>query len=210
MRYERNIKVLGEEGQKKLKESSVLIAGVGGLGSFVATELAFIGIGKLILVDKDVIEPSNLNRQILYTEKDIGKKKIEVAVKRLREMNPEIHVRGIYKDIKELDEPADVYIDCLDNWESRVALARLAEKYRKPIIHGAADSYTGQAGVFFSKNWIISKKGKQVSGNIAPVVGLVASLQATITVQYLLGNIDEEFLVLIDAETFEFRKVRVK
>lgn len=210
MRYEKNIGVFGKEGQKKLRESSVLIAGVGGLGSFVATELVYTGIGEITLVDSDVVEISNLNRQILYTERDIGKKKVDVAVERLRNMNPEVHIKGIYKDIKELDKHADVYIDCLDNWESRTALARLAEKYNRPIIHGAVDSYTGQAGIFFNKNWITSKKGKPVSGNIAPVVGLIGSLQATITIQYLLGNIEEEFLVLVDAKTFEFKKIRVK
>jgi len=210
MRYERNIRVLGEEGQKRLRESSVLIAGVGGLGSFVATELALTGVGTLILVDKDTIELSNLNRQILYTEKDIGKRKVEIAVRRLRDINPEVRVRGFHKDIREINEKADVYVDCLDNWEARTALACLAEKYEKPLVHGGVDSYNGQVGVFFSKDWIASKKGKQVSGNIAPVVGLVASLQSFITVQCLLGNINEEFLVLINAETFEFRKVRVK
>ena len=211
MRYQGNIDVIGGGGQKKLQKSTVLIAGAGGLGGFVSVELALMGIGEIILVDRDTVEDSNLNRQVLYRETDIGKKKIPVAVERLKELNPYIEIVGIDDDIENVDEEADVYIDCLDNWDGRHALVKLAKKYGKPVVHGAVDSFKGQVGLFVSNHdWLLRIKGKNVRGNISPVVATIASLESSICMNYLLGKLNEDFLILIDLEKYEFRKIRIK
>jgi len=94
-RYSRHVLVVGVEGQKKLRELTVLVAGVGGLGCFEAYLLACLGVGKLVLVDDDTISLSDLNRQVLYTPSDIGQPKVEVAARRLKEFNPDVDVKPV-------------------------------------------------------------------------------------------------------------------
>ena len=126
-RYSRQLKILGEAGQEKLRNSKVGVAGVGGLGSTVTMLLAAAGVGKLVLVDDGEVELSNLNRQILYTENDLGKVKVEVASKRLRALNSGIEVIPVKaslhsKEAQEVLKGVDVLVDCLDNWKSRIVL----------------------------------------------------------------------------------------
>ncbi|OPX25805.1 MAG: hypothetical protein B1H06_06910 [Candidatus Cloacimonas sp. 4484_143] len=97
--FSRNIKFWGDEKQKILANSSILIAGIGGLGCTVAEVLIRAGIGKLILIDKDIVEVSNLNRQILFDQNDVGKPKVDVAKHKLKAINPELEVEVFQQDI---------------------------------------------------------------------------------------------------------------
>src|SRR5512133_2014725 len=128
-KYSRQIMLFGEEGQKKLKRATVFVAGAGGLGSPISTYLAIAGIGKIILADFDCVEKSNLNRQFLHHEKDLGREKVISAEEKLLSMNPYIKVETIKEKIT--DENADsivpscdLIIDALDNFETRHVLNR--------------------------------------------------------------------------------------
>src|SRR5512136_1298748 len=149
-RYDRQIKLFGTEGQEKLKKSKVFIAGAGGLGSPISIYLAAVGVGKIVLVDKDVVELSNLNRQILHWEKDVGKKKALSAQEKLREMNSDIIVETISETLDEknasrLVGDADLIIDAMDNFPTRYLLNKTAIEKKIPFIHGAIYGFHGQA-----------------------------------------------------------------
>ncbi|WP_243684691.1 HesA/MoeB/ThiF family protein [Methanosarcina barkeri] len=148
-KYSRQILLFGEEGQEKLKNAKVLVAGAGGLGSPVSTYLAIAGVGKIILADFDSVDPSNLNRQFLHHQKDIGRLKIESAKEKLLSMNPDIEVETIVEmltesNLENLVPECDVIVDALDNLETRHMLNRLVVKRRIPLIHGAVTGYDGQ------------------------------------------------------------------
>ncbi|MDD1757235.1 MAG: HesA/MoeB/ThiF family protein [Methanotrichaceae archaeon] len=149
-RYDRQIKLFGTEGQEKLKKSKVFIAGAGGLGSPISIYLAAAGVGKIVLVDKDVVELSNLNRQILYEEKDVGSSKALSAQEKLREMNSDISIEAVPEildenNVSRLVGDADLIIDALDNFPTRYLLNKTALEKKIPFIHGAIYGFHGQA-----------------------------------------------------------------
>lgn len=151
-RYSRQIPIIGVEGQEKLRRSTVLIVGVGGLGSVASFYLVAAGIGKLILVDEGLIELSNLQRQILYTVDDIGKPKVIVARERLKKLNPDTEIIAVQEKFDdaladELIPQADVVIDALDNWETRIILDRAAWRHSKPYVHAGVHGFYGQLTV---------------------------------------------------------------
>ena len=131
--FSRSIKFWGDEKQNTLADSSILIAGVGGLGCTVAEILTRAGIGKLILIDNDIVEVSNLNRQILFNNDDIGKPKVKVAKQKLEAINPELKVEVFQQDISDLKDlhlpHFDGIADCLDNFASRFALENLLKEH---------------------------------------------------------------------------------
>lgn len=154
-RYDRQIRIWGEEGQSKIKSTTVLVVGVGGLGSVASLLLTATGFGRLILVDDGLVELSNLQRQVLYTVNDIGKPKVEVAVKRLRELNPHVEIEAINQSFdedlaRELIKKTNIVIDCLDNWETRLIVDRVAYRYGKPFIHAGVEGFYGQLTVIQS------------------------------------------------------------
>ncbi len=204
--------------QECLKNSSVLIAGVGGLGGFSSLYLALAGVGTIILVDQDVVEVSNLNRQVLYRKEDIGRDKVYVAAKRLREINPEINVIPIKKRIsEEFDIPhrVDVVIDGMDNLEGRFILQEFSLRREIPYIFGAVEGYMGMVTFidkttkklqdFFTK---ISQKAPQVLGATA---GMIASLQTLEAMKYLSGKGDllRNRLLIYDALSTNFMEVKL-
>jgi molybdopterin/thiamine biosynthesis adenylyltransferase len=134
--------------QKIIEKSKILIAGVGGTGSEVCKNLSLMGIGHLILVDIDTIEYSNLNRQLLFREEDIGKKKTLVAKKRLQELNPNIEIEEYSALIQNLPqvifEKADIIAGCVDNFLARQYLNSVAIELEKPFIDSATDGFLGQ------------------------------------------------------------------
>ncbi len=126
VRYERQLRIhgLGREEQLKLKKASILVAGVGGLGSIASIYLAIAGFGRIVLVDKEVVELSNLNRQMLYTEEDIGEYKALKAAEKLRKLNPNIEVEPIVEEISEKNVEdivgkVDIVVDGQDNFRTR-------------------------------------------------------------------------------------------
>lgn len=154
-RYSRQMMLpeIGEEGQSRLKRSHVLIIGVGGLASTAAQYLVSAGVGQITLVDGDVVESSNLARQVLYTTKDLGKKKVEVAQKRLQSLNEDclLQVHDVYfssENAAELLREVDVVLDCTDNYSTRYVLSDLSAEKGIPLVYAALHKYEGQLAVF--------------------------------------------------------------
>ncbi len=174
-RYERQDKTVD---QAKLSGATVLVAGLGGLGSPVAMYLASAGVGTLILVDRDKLEESNLNRQILYTESDLGKPKSITAEKRIKALNSTIKVKSSQKITENLIKKSDIIVDCFDNWESRTALWKVALKNKKIVVHGGIEKKYGQIAILVSEKdakLIPRPKPKsekpQVMGATAGIIG---------------------------------------
>lgn len=143
-RYDRQIRISGWD-QSSLLNASVLIVGVGATGCEVAKNLCLAGVGKLILVDNDVIELSNLNRQMLFTDSDIGLQKAIVAKERLQRMAPYIRIEAYHEDVRKIGEDVlrdvDVICSCLDNWPTRRWLNSLAVELRKPLVDTAMEGF---------------------------------------------------------------------
>ena len=157
-RYSRQVMLeeIGYEGQLKLKKAKVCVVGIGGLGNPIATRLVAMGIGKIRIVDRDVIELSNLHRQTMFDESDIGQVKVEVAAKKLKKMNPDVEVEALpvsVNDYTALDivEGCDVVIDALDSVNARYSLNKACIMKNIPFVTGAAVGVSGQAFTILPK-----------------------------------------------------------
>src|SRR5258708_31731608 len=147
------LREVGGPGQQKLKAASALIVGAGGLGSPAALYLAAAGVGALFVVDPDEVDRSNLQRQVLYTEADIGRSKAEAAADRLAALNPHIFIagyNGAFDDstADELCEGVDLVLDGTDDFAVRYEVNAACVRHGKPLISGAIGRWTGQVGVF--------------------------------------------------------------
>jgi molybdopterin/thiamine biosynthesis adenylyltransferase len=147
-RYSRQITFIGEEGQERLKAAHVVLAGAGGLGCPAATYLAVAGVGRLTIIDSDRVEMTNLNRQILHWEQDIGRNKTVSAKEKLGAMNPDLFIEDICgvitgQNASALIGEAALIIDALDNFPARYALNQAALEHGIPVIHGAVSGYDG-------------------------------------------------------------------
>ena len=154
-RYQRQtiLKDFGPEAQKKLKDSSVLVVGVGGLGIPVLQYLNAMGVGSLGLIDQDLVELSNLHRQVLFTENDVGLSKVEVASNKLRAQNSEtkiiIHDTFLVKDnALQIIAKYDLVVDASDNFATRYLINDACVILNKPFIYGALHGFEGQVSVF--------------------------------------------------------------
>lgn len=205
-RYDRNFNTFSPEEQKKLGASTVAVIGLGGLGGGVCEMLARVGIGRLILVDGDVFEVSNLNRQVLSEERLMGVPKAEAARDRVRAVNSGIEVihciefldeKTLYETIK----GTDVVMDCLDSIDTRFKLQDAAQKASVPIVSGAIAGVTGQITTIFpeDKGYALiygeksRKQGKGVetkTGNIAYCALFTAALQSSECVKIILNRGD--------------------
>ncbi|MFZ8857685.1 MAG: HesA/MoeB/ThiF family protein, partial [Candidatus Caldarchaeales archaeon] len=146
---------VGMRGQKRLKAAKVLVVGAGGLGSPISLYLAAAGVGKIGIVDFDEVEETNLQRQVLFTTADVGKKKAEVAAKRLKELNPMIEVKSYDAVINssnalEIIKEYDVVIDATDNFPTRYLLNDACVMLRKPLVYGSIFRFDGQVSVFYA------------------------------------------------------------
>ncbi len=158
-RYSRQVMLseIGEEGQLRLQSARVLVVGVGGLGSPIAIYLAAAGVGYLGLVDADVVSETNLPRQILYTEEDLGKLKVECAKSRLKKYNSNVKI-DVYpyflneENGEEIVNRYDMVIDACDNMATRYLMNRLCGELRKPYVYGAIIPFGGQVSVFHYGN----------------------------------------------------------
>jgi len=151
-RYSRQIMLedIGFEGQLKLREAKFCVVGIGGLGTVIASQLAAMGVGTLRIVDRDVIEISNLHRQTLFNDSDIGQVKVEVAAKRLKQMNPNVNVEPLPVSITDFTAPkvvegCDIVIDGLDSINARYALNDACLKLGIPYVYGGAIGLLGSA-----------------------------------------------------------------
>ena len=155
LRYNRQI-VLPEidiNGQNLLSKAKIAIIGLGGLGCPAATYLASSGVGTMLLVDHDVVSLSNLNRQTLFTETDIDKRKVDAAKQRLLKFNSELSVNTKYIKIdKDFNDKSiktyDIIIDCTDNYETRTIINKISLSNKIPLITGAALKFEGQVAIF--------------------------------------------------------------
>ena len=150
-RYDRQRRIWGEDGQEQLRQAKVLIAGAGGVGSEIIKNLALLGIGTLIIIDMDLIELSNLNRQLLFRKGDIGDFKAEIATKRAGEINSEIKIQFFNQKLQDLSNEiyitADVFISALDNIPARIFLNQKAVLLKKPLIDGGSEGFFGHVQV---------------------------------------------------------------
>ncbi|NJE61906.1 ThiF family adenylyltransferase [Thermococcus sp. 21S7] len=205
-RYDRQIMIFGKEGQEKLKASKVAVVGVGGLGSPVAYYLAAAGIGTILLVDEQTPELSNLNRQILHWEDDIGKNPKPISAKwKLEHFNRDVKIetfvgRLTAENIGEVLDGVDVIVDCLDNFETRFLLDDYAQKARIPLVHGAVEGTFGQVTTVvpgFTKSLREIFPNVREKGGKFPILGATAGVIGTIQameVVKLLTGIGEPLL----------------
>ncbi|MGX5915359.1 HesA/MoeB/ThiF family protein [Aliidiomarina sp. Khilg15.8] len=229
MRYSRHVMLpaIDFEGQEKLLAARVLIVGVGGLGCACAPYLASGGVGSLTLADDDVIELHNLQRQILFTEHDVGQPKADVAARRLRQLNSEIKIEAL---VKRLDADAlsdlvarhDLVIDCCDNLATRNLINQACYRRQTPLVSGAAIRQEGQLAYFsmrenspcyacFSQYFGEQDLSCMEAGVLAPIVGVIGSLQATMAMQVLAG-IDKELegqVTLFDGARANWQQFRL-
>jgi len=199
-RYDRQIMIgeIGQEGQEKLKSSRVVIAGAGGLGSPIAIYLTAAGIGMIRMIDHDQVTLSNLNRQILHWEEDIGRNKVDSAKTKLRNLNSTVKLEAITETIKEenvsqLVDGCDVIVDAMDNLPTRYLLNRCAIEKRLPFFHGAVNGFEGRAMTILPGETACLRcmyRGP-VPQEKFPVLGvapaIIGSIQATEVIKYLLG-----------------------
>ncbi len=158
-RYKHHINIdgFGINGQKRISNTKVLIVGAGGLGTYVASFLTSMGIGSLGIVDFDNIELSNLNRQIMYSEKDIGKTKVSVLTNKLGNLNSQVQIEGYCNRIEdkcchELFNEYEIVCDCTDNLHTRLEIDRLCKEHKKPLVYSAVGGWEGYITVLHAKN----------------------------------------------------------
>ncbi|HUW25864.1 MAG TPA: HesA/MoeB/ThiF family protein [Gallionella sp.] len=207
LRYSRHILLpeIGIEGQQCLLDAKVLIIGLGGLGSPAALYLAASGIGQLILCDHDIVELSNLQRQIIHRTASVGQTKVASAQAALHDTNPEaecvvLPVRVDEAQLCDLVAQADTVLDCSDNFATRYAVNRACMAQRKPLVSGAAIQFDGQISVFdfrredapcynclFPEDSLAAELRCATTGVFAPLVGIIGSIQAAETLKLLMG-----------------------
>ncbi len=206
IRYSRQIRLaeVGKEGQKRIKGTSVLVVGAGALGCPVLQYLTVAGVGTLGIVDNDWVDHSNLNRQVLYSLKDMGKPKPLAARERLAILNPEVefkmHFLRLSKDIAlDLIYPYDIVVDCTDNFATRYLINDCCVILNKPLVYGAIHKFSGQVMVLNYKGGPtlrciypdpphpLEVPTCEEFGVIGSVPGLIGSLQATEVLKIIIG-----------------------
>ncbi|MEM2021469.1 MAG: HesA/MoeB/ThiF family protein [Zestosphaera sp.] len=227
-RYVRQLELLGPEGQEKLRGASVVIAGVGGLGSVVSMYLVAAGVSRVVLFDNSTLEIHNLNRQIIYNEEDLGMYKAVAAVKRLRRLNSEVEVVGYTEDVRsekfrEEAGRANLIIDCLDNWASRIVIDKVSWALRKPLVHGGVSEFYGQVttivpGVTMCLRCVLNLSEERTSVTakrplqvIGPAPGVVGAIEAVEAMKLLTGTGEllTNKLLIVDLKRLEFTTLRL-
>ena len=230
LRYSKQIMLpqIDIEGQQKINDSKMLIIGMGGLGSPTALYLSAAGVGHIVIAEFDQVELSNLQRQIIHNTSDIGDDKVNSAKAKLLELNPNITVTVaneiIHSDnLASLIKDVDIVLDGTDNFESRFEINKACVECHKPLITAAVIRFEGQISVF--KGYEVDQPCYQClyseqgngrescveNGVLAPVTGLVGTIQALQAIKVLLG-LGEQLcgeLLLIDGLDLSFRKVKI-
>ena len=223
-RYDRQIMIpgIGEIGQEKLKKARVVIAGSGGLGSPISFYLTAAGVGTLRIIDNDRVELSNLNRQILHWDKDIGKAKATSAHEKLTQLNKNVMIETIdtiidETNVSKLVAGFDVIVDAMDNMPTRYLLNKAAIEHRIPFVHGAVSGLEGRAMTIIpGKSACIRclyhatppKKKFPVLGTTPAIIG---TIQATEVVKYLtgIGTLLTNRLLIYDGLNMKFTELSV-
>lgn len=231
LRYSRHILLdeIGIEGQERLLAAHALVIGAGGLGSPAAYYLASAGIGKITLVDDDVVDLTNLQRQILHTTERVGQPKAHSGKRTLAGINPEIEVVALTERVAderlaELARQATLVLDCTDNFATRHAINRVCVAAKVPLVSGAAIRFDGQVSVFdprredtpcyaclFPPDQQLEEVLCSTMGVFAPLVGIIGATQAAEALK-LVAGIGESLagrLLLLDARSMEWTSIRV-
>ena len=230
LRYSRQILLpdFGIEAQERLLAARVLIVGAGGLGSAVALYLAAAGVGTLAIADADQVDLSNLQRQVLHGERDIGRAKVDSAKERLAALNSAVRVIALNSRLagsalQEQVEAADLVVDACDNFETRFAVNAACVTARRPLVSGAAIRMEGQVAVFrpdradspcyrcLYREGIDPEQTCAENGVLAPIVGIVGSIQALEAIKVLtgVGTTLCGRLRIIDGKTLEIRTLKL-
>ena len=224
-RYDRQIMIngFGLEGQEKLRNTRAFIAGAGGLGSPLAIYLTAAGVGSIKVVDCDVVGASNLNRQILHWNEDIGRQKVESAIEKLRKLNPDVEIKAVMEKITEtnianLVADSDIIVDAMDNLPTRLLLNRISLKKNIPLFHGAIHGFEGRATTIIPHETACLGciyKGAP-PGEKFPVIGatpgIIACIQATEVIKYIvgIGNLLLGRLLVYDGLAMKFTEFSIK
>ena len=229
LRYSRQIMLpaIGIEGQERLLASKVLILGLGGLGSPVAMYLAAAGIGELVLVDFDKVDLTNLQRQIIHATDSIGQFKVESAKVLLKRINPSVRIRTIARqldlvELTEILEHLDLIIDGSDNFATRFAVNEASVATKTPLVSGAAIRMEAQVSTFSGLpgdpcyRCLYGDVGTEdetcaENGVLAPLVGIIGSVQATEAIKLLTGAGESLIgrLLLLDALQMRWREIKL-
>jgi len=225
------LKNIGPKGQQKILSSKILIVGVGGLGCPAAENLVRAGIGTIGLIDNDIISLSNIHRQSLFNSKDIGKLKVSIAAKKLKEINPHTKIktyklRLIEKNIKNIIKNYEIIIDGSDNFKTKFLINDYCIRLKKKLITGAISKFDGHIFTFnFKDKKTASLKNfyqeKEISDDILNcefegIIGTTASIVGTVLANEALkmimeiGQILKNQILIIDLLSLNFRKVKFK
>ena len=230
LRYSRHILLpeIDLAGQQAISSAKVLVVGAGGLGSPAALYLASAGIGALAIADGDVVELSNLQRQILHSQERVGLGKAESARLALAAINPEAEVRAIARrlegeDLEQEIQAADFVLDCSDNFATRHAVNAACVRQRRALISGAAIRFEGQVSVFdlrdpaaacyhclFPDGETVEELRCALTGVFAPLTGIIGAMQAAEALK-LIAGVGESLagrLLLLDARTMRWKEAR--
>ena len=220
--YQRNHEAISREEQLILAKKRVLVAGCGGLGGYVIENLGRVGVGHLRLVDSDLFEESNLNRQLLSSHMNLGRPKVLAAKQRMQAVNPNIDVEDFQTRInsenaQQLMQGCELVVDCLDNIPSRKVLQAACEKADLPLIHGAVAGWRGQVCVVLPGEKLLDKlypsqemeRGEEAKqGTLSFTAATVGSIQASLAVNQLLGKMTwGKKVLLIDLLEAQFQTI---
>jgi len=224
-RYDRQIMIrgVGEEGQEKLKQARVFIAGAGGLGSVTTTYLAAAGIGVIRVVDHDKVELNNLNRQVLHWDEDIGRKKVDSAQQKLERLNPRVKIEAIGErlteaNISKLVAGFDLIVDAMDNIPTRYLLNKVVVEKNIPFFHGAVYGFEGRAMTVIPGKSACLKcvyRGA-IPEEKFPVIGVtpavIGCIQATEVIKYIvgIGQLLTNRLLVYDGLNMKFTEFKLK
>ena len=230
LRFSRQIMLptMDVAGQQELVDATVLIVGMGGLGCPAAMYLSAAGVGHLIIADDDTVEITNLQRQIAHEQSNLGESKVSSAEATLKGLNPDVRITQIKNRLEgDLLEQAvvsaDVVVDASDNFNTRFAVNQSCLKNKKPLVSGAAIRMEGQVAVFDSENpespcyqCLYSEcddddASCSQNGVMAPLVGIIGSVQAMETIKLItgIGNSLVGRLLLLDAATMQWREMKL-
>ena len=230
LRFSRQIMLptMDVAGQQELVDATVLIVGMGGLGCPAAMYLSAAGVGHLIIADDDTVEITNLQRQIAHEQSNLGESKVSSAETTLKGLNPDVRITQINNRLEgdlleKVVVSADVVVDASDNFNTRFAVNQSCLKNKKPLVSGAAIRMEGQIAVFDSGNpespcyqCLYSECGDDdascsQNGVMAPLVGIIGSVQAMETIKLItgIGNSLVGRLLLLDAATMQWREMKL-
>jgi molybdopterin-synthase adenylyltransferase len=232
LRYSRHLLLneVGVQGQERILQSHVLVIGAGGLGSPVVLYLATAGVGRITLVDDDVVDVTNLQRQIAHNTADVGEYKAKSAMNKIAIINPDVQVVPILQRADEslldrLVAEADVVIDCCDNFATRHNINAACVKHHKPLVSGAAIQFDGQITVFDSRyasspcyaciyppDASLEETRCATMGVFAPLVGIIGSMQAAEALKLISGAGTSLIgrLQMLDGRDMSWNEVRFK